>query len=333
MHGYDRNDRAASSEDESKFINPALAWASGGIVSTPEDVNRVLPRLRRRRSVQRQGRPQSQKPASSTAPPRLPGPGRNDATLGLFRYQTALRHRLRAHRLLPRLPAVRRRAARNGRRSVVFSVNSQIVPGQGSPRGLGADPPGAGRRGLPGAPLTRVATALDRRTSKRPRPRLMVPCARACGWTEALRRDPSWLAAATARAQPGQRRHGDGLARPRQSTGPPRRDQDPVRGDLRRRVVLGPLRARGADRGRALPPSPRLGLRLRLRGRAPVSGQRVRRRLEPRAAAATGGARPPTRSVARRHCSTRSRTSMPRGSSIATSSPATSSSTAAGRSC
>ena len=41
MHGYDRNEQGEF-EDQSKFINPALAWASGGIVSTPVDVNRFF---------------------------------------------------------------------------------------------------------------------------------------------------------------------------------------------------------------------------------------------------------------------------------------------------
>jgi len=62
-----------------------------------------------------------------------PGPGRNDATLGLFRYRTRC-GTVYGH--TGSYPGYRLFAASsgNGRRSVVFSVNSQIVPGQGSPR-------------------------------------------------------------------------------------------------------------------------------------------------------------------------------------------------------
>jgi D-alanyl-D-alanine carboxypeptidase len=130
MHGYDRNDQG-DFEDESKFINPALAWASGGIVSTPEDVNAFFrayvggdlfsARIAKSQNVFVHGK---------SSPP---GPGRNDATLALFRYETRC-GTVYGH--TGSYPGYRLFAAvsANGRRSVVFSVNSQIVPGQGSPR-------------------------------------------------------------------------------------------------------------------------------------------------------------------------------------------------------
>jgi D-alanyl-D-alanine carboxypeptidase len=130
MHGYDR-DEGGNFQDESKFINPALAWASGGIVSTPEDVNAFF-----RAYVG--GDLFSAKIAKSqnafvhgTSSP--PGPGRNDATLALFRYETRC-GTVYGH--TGSYPGYRLFGASsaNGRRSVVFSVNSQIVPGQGTPR-------------------------------------------------------------------------------------------------------------------------------------------------------------------------------------------------------
>jgi len=130
MRGYDR-DANGVFQDESKFINPALAWASGGIVSTPLDVNRFF-----RAYVG--GELFSSKVAKSqdrfvrgrSSPP---GPGRNDATLALFSYRTRCGTVYGHTGSYPgyRLFAA---ASANGRRSVVFSVNSQIVPGQGSPR-------------------------------------------------------------------------------------------------------------------------------------------------------------------------------------------------------
>ncbi len=130
MHGYDRNDDGRF-EDVSKFINPALAWASGGIVSTPADVNDFF-----RAYVggdlfsAKVAKSQNRFVHGRSSPP---GPGRNDATLGLFRYRTRC-GTVYGH--TGSYPGYRLFAASsaNGKRSVVFSVNSQIVPGQGSPR-------------------------------------------------------------------------------------------------------------------------------------------------------------------------------------------------------
>ncbi len=130
MHGYDR-DEQGDFQDESRFINPALAWASGGIVSTPEDVNAFF-----RAYVggdlfnARVAKSQNRFVRGRSSPP---GPGRNDATLALFRYETRC-GTVYGH--TGSYPGYRLFAASSadGRRSVVFSVNSQIVPGQGSPR-------------------------------------------------------------------------------------------------------------------------------------------------------------------------------------------------------
>ncbi len=130
LHGYDRND-AGVFEDVSKLINPALAWASGGIVSTPLDVNRFFRAyVGGKLFSARTARSQSSFVRGRSSPP---GPGRNDATLGLFRYRTRC-GTVYGH--TGSYPGYRLFAASNGngRRSVVFSVNSQIVPGQGSPR-------------------------------------------------------------------------------------------------------------------------------------------------------------------------------------------------------
>jgi len=130
LHGYDR-DEDGKLEDVSKLINPALAWASGGIVSTPVDVNRFFRAYVGGELFSRRiARSQDAYVHGRSSPP---GPGHNAATLALFRYRTRCGTVWGHTGSYPgyRLFAA---ASRNGRRSVVFTVNSQIVPDQGSPR-------------------------------------------------------------------------------------------------------------------------------------------------------------------------------------------------------
>ena len=109
----------------SEVINPALAWASGGIVSTARDVNSFF-----RAYVggelfsSREARAQRDFVFGSSSPP---GPGRNRAGLGLFRYRT---HCGTVFGHTGSFPGYRVFAAASGdgRRSVVFTVNAQIVP-------------------------------------------------------------------------------------------------------------------------------------------------------------------------------------------------------------
>ena len=128
MHGYEV-EAEKRPEDVSELINPAGAWASGGIVSTPLDMARfarsyVPKMLRAVRGVGGAFRPGASSP---------PGPGRNFAGLGIFRYRsgcgTIYGHTgsFPGYRILVA-------ASANGRRSVVFVANAQIVPGQGSQR-------------------------------------------------------------------------------------------------------------------------------------------------------------------------------------------------------
>jgi D-alanyl-D-alanine carboxypeptidase len=116
-------------EDVTGAISPALAWASGGMVSTAPDLGRFVAayaggRLfgKRARRAQWRFRPGASSP---------PGPGRNAAGLGLFRYRTSCGTVYGHTGSFPgyRLFAA---ASANGRRSVTFFVNAQIVPGQGS---------------------------------------------------------------------------------------------------------------------------------------------------------------------------------------------------------
>ena len=117
-------------EDVSEFINPALAWASGGIVSTATDVNRFFRAYVGGRLFDRRTRRAQRDFVLGLSSP--PGPGRNRAALGLFRYRTHCGTVLGHTGSFPgyRLFAA---ASPNGRRSIVFTVNAQIAPDSGSP--------------------------------------------------------------------------------------------------------------------------------------------------------------------------------------------------------
>jgi D-alanyl-D-alanine carboxypeptidase len=128
MHGYEI-EQGRKPEDVSELINPAGAWASGGIVSSPADLARFIPAyvptvLRASRNLSRPFRPGSSSP---------PGPGRNFAGLGIFRYRTGCGDVYGHTGSFPGYRIFIAGSARGGR-SVVFVVNSQIVPGSGSPR-------------------------------------------------------------------------------------------------------------------------------------------------------------------------------------------------------
>jgi D-alanyl-D-alanine carboxypeptidase len=128
MHGYEVP-VGGPPEDVSEFINPALAGASGGIVSTIDDVNRFFRAYVGGELFNRKTRRAQEDLIIGSSSP--PGPGRNRATLGLFRYKT---HCGTVFGHTGSFPGYRLFAAssKTGRRSVVFTANAQIVPGSGS---------------------------------------------------------------------------------------------------------------------------------------------------------------------------------------------------------
>ena len=130
LHGYNV-EPGRPPEDVSEVINPSGAWASGGIVSTPVDVARFFRAYVRGRFFDRATRRRQFRFRTGSSSP--PGPGRNASGLGLFRYRTRC-GTVYGH--TGSFPGYRVFAASsaNGRRSVVFSVNAQIVPEAGSAR-------------------------------------------------------------------------------------------------------------------------------------------------------------------------------------------------------
>lgn len=131
LHGYDVAPPAPP-EDVSEVIGMSGVWASGGIVSTPADMTRFIRgyasgRLYGRKVVEQQRR-WIEGAASEPA-----GPGRNSAGLAVFRYQTrcgvVLGHTgntLGYTQLIAATP--------DGRRSLTFSVTSQITESTGGER-------------------------------------------------------------------------------------------------------------------------------------------------------------------------------------------------------
>jgi D-alanyl-D-alanine carboxypeptidase len=125
LHGYTLEPNKPP-DDDSELINPAGAWASGGIVSTPVEVGRFFRGYVGARLFSHATRRLGRIFVSGNSSP--PGPGENDAGLGLFRYRTdcgvVFGH-------TGSFPGYRMFAAStgNGRKSVVFAVNAQITSG------------------------------------------------------------------------------------------------------------------------------------------------------------------------------------------------------------
>lgn len=125
IHGYEvaAEDASPAPEDVSTLINPALAWASGGMVSTAADLNTFIRSYAAgsqvndgTRNAQRQWVPGAGGP---------PGPGVNSSGLALYRYETACGTWL-GH--TGNMPGYTLFAAADaaGQRSVVVAVNTQV---------------------------------------------------------------------------------------------------------------------------------------------------------------------------------------------------------------
>jgi len=128
LHGYEV-EPGKKPEDVSELLNPAGAWASGGIVSTPLDLSYfvrsyVPTMLQATADLKGRFRPGSSSP---------PGPGKNFAGLGIFRYRTGCGTVFGHTGSFPGY-RVFIAAGADGKRSVVFVASAQIVPGEGSPK-------------------------------------------------------------------------------------------------------------------------------------------------------------------------------------------------------
>ena len=131
IHGYDNDPSEQPPEDYSKLVAAGWSWASGGIVSTPADLNDFIrgyvggdlfdfrTRAQQRRVLKGGG----------SEPP---GPGQNSAGLAIFRYETKC-GTVWGHTGNTSGYTQFMAASPNGRRSVTVSVNTQLTPENGAP--------------------------------------------------------------------------------------------------------------------------------------------------------------------------------------------------------
>jgi D-alanyl-D-alanine carboxypeptidase len=87
IHGYLPATETEGEQDVSEFLSPSGAWASGGIVSTPQDLNAFIRADLGLKFFDRAQQEQQMRwwVGGESSPP---GPGKNSAGLALFRYQT-----------------------------------------------------------------------------------------------------------------------------------------------------------------------------------------------------------------------------------------------------
>lgn len=123
-HGY-APDPPNAAEDVSEVIAAGWSWASGGVVSTPQDANLFVRGYvsGKLTNAETQARQFKFRPGSSEPP----GPGKNSAGMAVFRYQTSC-GTMYGH--TGNTPGYTQfiAATRNGKRSVVVSVNTQLTP-------------------------------------------------------------------------------------------------------------------------------------------------------------------------------------------------------------
>ena len=132
IHGY-QPDPPNPPQDVSTIISAAYAWASGGVVSTPADLNLFIRGYAGARLFSRSVQAQQLKLVKGNSEPI--GPGKNMAGLGIFRYSTRCGN---VYGHTGNTPGYTQFAAatRNGKRSVTVSINSQITNESPGERGV-----------------------------------------------------------------------------------------------------------------------------------------------------------------------------------------------------
>jgi D-alanyl-D-alanine carboxypeptidase len=122
IHGYSFDPL----EDVSELFGAGWSWASGGIVSTPADADRFIRGYVAGRTTDAATHKAQFRfvPGASSEPP---GPGRNSAGLGIFRYETTC-GTVYGHTGNTAGYTQFIAASADGSRSTVVSVNAQITP-------------------------------------------------------------------------------------------------------------------------------------------------------------------------------------------------------------
>jgi D-alanyl-D-alanine carboxypeptidase len=130
VHGY-QLDPPAAPEDGSELIAAGWSWASGGVVSTPQDANVFVRGYASGKLTDSatQAKQFTFRPGSSEPP----GPGTNSAGLAIFRYRTPC-GTVYGHtgNTLGYTQFIA--STRDGKRSTVVSINSQLTPDRNEKR-------------------------------------------------------------------------------------------------------------------------------------------------------------------------------------------------------
>ena len=131
IHGYDDDPSEQPPEDVRELVAAGWAWASGGIVSTPSDLNAFIRGYVGSELFDRETRSQQRRvfEGGGSEPP---GPGNNSAGLALFRYETGC-GTVWGHTGNTAGYTQFMASSPNGRRSATVSVNSQLTPEAGEP--------------------------------------------------------------------------------------------------------------------------------------------------------------------------------------------------------
>jgi len=129
-HGY-QPDPPNAPEDVSEVIAAGWSWASGGVVSTPQDANRFVRGYVSGKLTDRATRAAQFTFRRGSSEP--PGPGTNSAGLAVFRYRTSC-GTVYGH--TGNTPGYTQFIAstRDGTRSTVVSINSQLTPERNAKR-------------------------------------------------------------------------------------------------------------------------------------------------------------------------------------------------------
>ena len=139
IRGYDlpdESDEAEDPEDVSELIAAGWAWASGGVVSTPSDLNAFVRGYVGGELFGREVRRQ-QREVFEGGGSEPPGPGDNSAGLAVFRYETGC-GTVWGHTGNTAGYTQFMAASPNGKRSATVSINAQITQKLGDPEAFGA---------------------------------------------------------------------------------------------------------------------------------------------------------------------------------------------------
>jgi D-alanyl-D-alanine carboxypeptidase len=134
IHGYDLSEHPP--EDVSELVAAGWAWASGGIVSTPADLNTFIRGYVKGQLYDLETR-REQRQVFEGGGSEPPGPGENSAGLGIFRYETGC-GTVWGHTGNTAGYTQFMAASSNGKRSATVSINAQITPTVGDPEAFEA---------------------------------------------------------------------------------------------------------------------------------------------------------------------------------------------------